>query len=194
MSAANKAAKKPVSKPVTKPAAKLSEPLKNVSKKTAKINTKVIEKPLSKLAAKLITKSDEKLQAETNLVKNKKNENTNVENLSDTGSTLIEMARQEMAAVKIGQSADKAEKASKLKSIKVERGNAADEKAKWQELYRRHGKDKADTYKMTDVFQSSAPIQHKILGWGFVLNSDNDRLEVLFENGIKILISNYKPN
>lgn len=112
----------------------------------------------------------------------------------DTGDTLIEMARNEMAAVKIGQTAEKVEKASKFKAIKVERGNVADEKAKWIELNKRHGKDKAENYKMTDIFESAKPIQHKVLGWGFVLTNDNDRLEVLFENGIKMLISNYKPN
>ena len=32
----------------------------------------------------------------------------------------------------------------------------------------------------------------KVLGWGFILKNDNDRLEVLFETGIRMLISNYK--
>lgn len=110
------------------------------------------------------------------------------------GSTLIEMAKQEMSAVKIGQSPEKVEKTSKFKPIKVERGNLSDEKAKWQELNKRYGKEKAQIYKMTDIYEPLSPLQHKVLGWGFVLTNDNDRLEVLFENGIKMLISNYKPN
>jgi hypothetical protein len=35
-------------------------------------------------------------------------------------------------------------------------------------------------------------LMHKVLGWGFVLSNLNDRLEVLFKDGIKVLISNYK--
>jgi len=110
----------------------------------------------------------------------------------DQGELLIEKAREEMA--KINADAKQAEKASKVKPIKIERGNSADEKAKWQELNKRHGKEKAQVYKMTDVFEAMKPIQHKVLGWGFVLTNENNRLEVLFENGIKMLISNYKPS
>ena len=84
----------------------------------------------------------------------------------------------------------KVDKISKVKPVKVDRGNANDEKAKWAELFKKYGKDKAISYKMTDTFPSLIPLQHKLLGWGFVLTNDNDRLEVLFENGIKMLISN----
>ncbi len=110
----------------------------------------------------------------------------------DQGDLLIEKAREEMAS--INAEARLAEKASKVKPIKIERGNLADEKSKWQELFKRHGKEKVAVYKMTDVYESLKPIQHKVLGWGFILTNENHRLEVLFENGIKMLISNYKPS
>lgn len=51
---------------------------------------------------------------------------------------------------------------------------------------------KAETYNMRKKYEPQTPIQHKVLGWGFILNNINDRLEVLFEDGIKYLISNYK--
>lgn len=86
----------------------------------------------------------------------------------------------------------KVEKVSKAKPVKVDRGNLADEKAKWTELNKKFGRDKAITYKMTESYTSLIPLQHKVLGWGFVLTNENDRLEVLFENGIRMLISNYK--
>lgn len=92
----------------------------------------------------------------------------------------------------ISEDAAKVEKISKVKPVKVDRGNVNDEKAKWAELYKKYGKDKALTYKMTEKFPSLAPLQHKVLGWGFILTNENDRLEVLFENGIRMLISNYK--
>ncbi len=91
-----------------------------------------------------------------------------------------------------GEDAAKAEKVSKAKPVKIERGNVADEKAKWAELFKKYGKDKAVTYKMSETFTTMIPIQHKVLGWGFVLTNENDRLEVLFETGIRMLISNYK--
>lgn len=86
----------------------------------------------------------------------------------------------------------KAEKTSKVKPVKIERGNLTDEKAKWAELNKKYGKDKAVQYKMSDKFTTMTPMQHKILGWGFILTNENDRLEVLFESGIRMLISNYK--
>ncbi len=110
----------------------------------------------------------------------------------DQGDLLIEKAKEEMANINSAKNA--AEKNAKIKPIKIERGNAADEKAKWQELFKRHGKDKANPYKMTDSFDAMKPLQHKVLGWGFILSNENNRLEVLFENGIKMLISNYKPS
>lgn len=86
----------------------------------------------------------------------------------------------------------KVEKVSKVKPVKVDRGNLADEKAKWAELYKKYGKDKALSYKMTEEYPALVPLQHKVLGWGFILTNENSRLEVLFENGIRMLISNYK--
>lgn len=86
----------------------------------------------------------------------------------------------------------KAEKTSKVKPIKIDRGNLVDEKAKWNELQKKYGKEKAPLYKMSDKFEAMAAIQHKVLGWGFILSNENDRLEVLFEAGIRMLISNYK--
>lgn len=185
-STSNTAAKS-VSKVTQKMVAAVSKTAKKASKeekpkkaeKPVKPAPKAAAKPVAKPAAKIIEKKPEVEPEDTE---------------ENTGDTLIGMAKAEMAAVKIGQTAEKAEKASKFKAIKVERGNANDEKAKWQELNKRHGKDKAETYKMTATFEALKPIQHKVLGWGFVLTNENDRLEVLFENGIKMLISNYKPN
>jgi hypothetical protein len=179
---------KSVSKLTQKMVAAVSKTAKKAPKEEKPKKAEKIVKPAPKaVVAKPVVKPAPKV-----LEKKSKVEAEDVE--ENTGDTLIGMAKAEMAAVKIGQTAEKAEKASKFKAIKVERGNATDEKAKWQELNKRHGKDKAETYKMTATFEALKPIQHKVLGWGFVLTNENDRLEVLFENGIKMLISNYKPN
>lgn len=102
--------------------------------------------------------------------------------------TIVSMMESGQASTKL----DKVEKTSKVKPVKVDRGNLADEKAKWAELSKKFGKEKALNYKMTEVFPTLTPLQHKVLGWGYILSNENDRLEVLFENGIRMLISNYK--
>jgi hypothetical protein len=104
-------------------------------------------------------------------------------------STIVSIIETEASG---DDSVEKVEKTSKVKPVKVDRGNLNDEKAKWSELNKKYGRDKALTYKMTESYSSLIPLQHKVLGWGFILTNENDRLEVLFENGIRMLISNYK--
>lgn len=175
-SAAKPAAKKPVAKVVAKKAP--AKPVK--AAKPAKVAKALPAKPV-KAAPKPVVKAEPVIKVPVKPAEPK-----------DQGDLLIEKAKEEMASV--NADAKQAEKASKIKPIKIERGNLTDEKAKWQELNKRYGKDKAQPYKMTDIFESMKPVQHKILGWGFVLTNENNRLEVLFENGIKMLISNYKPS
>ena len=49
---------------------------------------------------------------------------------------------------------------------------------------------KAETYNIKKQYEARTPLSHGILGWGFIMSNVNDRLEVLFEDGIKHLISN----
>lgn len=71
---------------------------------------------------------------------------------------------------------------------------ASEDAAKWMDYKNKYGGSKPATYSMSGVFEVQTSIQHKVLGWGFIINIQNDRLEVVFEQGTKILISNYKPN
>lgn len=87
----------------------------------------------------------------------------------------------------------KAEKVKKIrKSSVVDTGAGSEHHNKWLDMKEKHAKDKAATYAMSGTFEAHQPIQHKTLGWGLILSNNNDRLEVLFETGVKILISNYK--
>lgn len=174
---------------VAKPKAKTQPPAKSVVKSAMKGAVAAISKMVTKAASKV---ADSKPAIKATV---EKPEKTRAEKAKiDTGGTLLAMAKEEMSKVNapIAEAAEKAEKTGKFKPIKVERGNVADEKAKWQELFKRYGKDKTVNYKMSDEFQALKPINHKVLGWGFVLTNENNRLEILFENGIKVLISNYK--
>lgn len=64
---------------------------------------------------------------------------------------------------------------------------------KWNSLYKKAEQIDAKPYNMKAIFEEKTAIVHKVLGWGYILANRNDRLEVLFKDGIKYLISNYKP-
>lgn len=188
-----KASAKPVKKPVVKALKKLvASAVKKVTKavkasngakaKTAKpVTLKKATKPVEKQVAKKIEKEKTVVSKPALMTKKGKAEPVVIDDASDvTPDVAAEIAPA------------KAEKVSKAKPIRIEKGNIDDEKAKWAELFKKLGKDKAVSYKMSDTFSALSPVQHKVLGWGFILKNDNDRLEVLFETGIRMLISNYK--
>lgn len=178
---AAKAVKKAPAK-VVKPAAK-----KAASKPPVKVKAAVKPSVVSKTSAKANTSNLKKSAPKTMSAKGKKPE-VEEKTAPAKAQTVISMMEDPSG----GEDAAKAEKVSKVKPVKIERGNVADEKAKWAELFKKYGKDKAIIYKMSDTFTPMIPVQHKVLGWGFVLTNENDRLEVLFETGIRMLISNYK--
>jgi hypothetical protein len=64
--------------------------------------------------------------------------------------------------------------------------------AKWSQLYKKADSTETAPYNMKQVFAEKTAIIHKVLGWGYIMANRNDRLEVLFKDGIKYLISNYK--
>lgn len=182
---AAKAVKKPAPKVVAKPAKAAAKPAAKSSAKPAPV-AKMATKPA---AAKAVAKPVAAVKP-ASVTKKGKAVEEDVEETKSTSKnqTVVSMIEADVLA----EEPSKAEKISKVKPVKIERGNLSDEKAKWAELNKKYGKDKAVPYKMSEKFQSMIPIQHKILGWGFILTNENDRLEVLFETGIRMLISNYK--
>lgn len=62
----------------------------------------------------------------------------------------------------------------------------------WEAIYKIAKDLKARGYKMSESFNPKTPIVHKVLGWGFVLSSENNRIQVLFKDGLKTLITNYQ--
>jgi hypothetical protein len=64
--------------------------------------------------------------------------------------------------------------------------------AKWQSLYSKAKSLETQPYNMKVKYEKETGIEHKLLGWGYIIDNKNDRLEVLFQDGIKYLISNYK--
>lgn len=82
------------------------------------------------------------------------------------------------------------EKKKKKDDLKIDR--TGDLEAQWSSLKEKTKAIKPVPYKMTERYEPRGPILHKVLGWGYILTNQNDRLEVLFQEGIKFLISNYK--
>ena len=93
-----------------------------------------------------------------------------------------------------GMAKAKAKAKNRKISVDVSPGEAASALAqKWATLYKKADQIDAKPYNMTGVFEEKMGLIHKVLGWGYILANRNDRLEVLFKDGIKYLISNYKP-
>ena len=89
-----------------------------------------------------------------------------------------------------------AKKAKKIMTVEVP-GGPMDEKVsalsqKWFSLYKKAQSMDVAPYDMKKTFEPKTAIEHKTLGWGYILENRNDRLEVLFKDGIRFLISNYK--
>lgn len=90
------------------------------------------------------------------------------------------------------------EKPVKPKSARARASALAAEEAmgkltgKWNAFFKKAEDIKSAPYSMKNSYEPKTAITHKILGWGYILENKNDRLEVLFKDGIKFLISNYK--
>lgn len=76
--------------------------------------------------------------------------------------------------------------------IKIDRDSMTDEQIKWAEMYNKYKDTQASSYDMKATFQAASPLMHKVLGWGWIVSNENDRLEVLFKDGKRMLISNYR--
>ncbi len=63
---------------------------------------------------------------------------------------------------------------------------------KWRQLFEKSQEQEPHPYKMSGHYEAKTPIKHKVLGWGYVLSSNNSRIEVLFQDGIKTLITDLK--
>lgn len=99
------------------------------------------------------------------------------------------------------EEADVEEKPVKAPKVKPERISAAQKKldramaestAQWSDLHQKHSSEKPQMYDMRGTFEAHKPLQHKVLGWGWIMSVENDRLEVIFQDGKRMLISNYK--
>ena len=80
----------------------------------------------------------------------------------------------------------------KEKKTKVDKSGMSEDQAKWVDLHEKYKSMKAPPYNIGSQYEAKTPIEHKTFGWGFILSNEYDRLEVLFEDGKRMLISNRK--
>lgn len=165
-----------------------------MAKKAAKTAAKASSKPEPKAKAKAAGKATASSGKAEKAVKAKKS------NQDLAGEEVVEETENSAPVEKAAEKPAKAAKVPKEPKAKKSKAKAAldvsagsEHHNKWLELKEKHSKDKAASYAMSGTFEAHQPLQHKSLGWGLILSNNNDRLEVLFESGVKILISNYKP-
>jgi hypothetical protein len=85
--------------------------------------------------------------------------------------------------------------AAEKKAAKISRDLTmalTEDNKKWLEYQDRYGNERPQKYTMTGQFEAQRPIEHPKFGWGFVISNIEDRLEVLFDSGVRFLISNRK--
>lgn len=111
----------------------------------------------------------------------------------DKGKAVEAAASTETSAAEQNVDQKPAKRSRKI-SIEISANEAASAlAAKWATLNKKSEQIDVKPYNMKGVFEERTAITHKVLGWGYILTNRNDRLEVLFKDGIKYLISNYKP-
>lgn len=142
-------------------------------KATPKVVAKAVKKVGKKTAGKAIEKTDKKA-AKTSPPKTV----VNTKSVESAKKALVAAKKEKVA--KVSQPA--------APTI-VATGPLAQ---KWTALFKKSDAIEAKPYNMKAIYNEKTAIVHKVLGWGYILANRNDRLEVLFKDGIKYLISNYK--
>lgn len=156
-------------------AAKVEKPVKPAAKVKAE-KVEVVEKIDKALAVKKTAEKLEKVPAAKKAVEKK----------ADVPPAEKLVKKEAEAVSEVVSKAPKKEK-----KVKIDKA-ASEDLLKWNELHDKYKAMKAQAYSISGQYEAKTPIQHKIFGWGFILSNEYDRLEVLFEDGKRMLISNRK--
>lgn len=181
-------AKKVAAKKASKTAA-TPKKAKNGVKPTVTLKNEKVEKASKKaLKAELSNKQAETSKlVETIVEEPKATAKTLREALAGTIKKASEMEPDAILHVDEAQEKTDAEKKAFFRKIAAAGTN-------FDSVYKLAKTLKTKNYKMNDVFEAKTPIMHKILGWGFILTCENNRIQVLFKDGVKTLVTNYQQN
>lgn len=176
----------------SKPAAKPARSEKQSGKKSkVKPTTKAV-KAKAKSVAPVTKASGVKVLAKT--ASTKPTKSAAAHTLGEKQIHLAKAALKKQSA-EVAEAPARSEAKPRGRKISIEiSGNEAASSlaAKWTMLHKKAEQIEAKPYNMKGQFEERTAINHKVLGWGYILTNRNDRLEVLFKDGIKYLISNYK--
>lgn len=145
-------------------------------KAVAKSAQKSTQKSVQKSAQKSAQKPEKKLAQKTSK-KMEKSENTD---LIKKPKKLKESLHSKTPIVQKTESMDSSQ--------------MTEEQKKWYGYYTQYGAGSAEKYTISKQFEAHKPLEHPLFGWGYILSNEYDRLEVLFKDGKKTLISNRKMN
>jgi hypothetical protein len=174
---------KEVKKAVNKASAKIAEKIEAFQANEAKVTDLVAKSDLTEEK-----RTESKMQAQGVSTQFKPS------TLSGKVAKAIEtekVEKQEKVEKEKPEKSSSSAKGSKKATSKVD---AETSNSNWDEVYEKYKTLPVAPYKMSDKYFENTAIDHKTLGWGFILSVVNDRLEVLFQNGVKHLISNYKAS
>ena len=176
---------KKVGKKASKVAKKASSKKVSVKKAVSKVAKKKAKSESLKSSAKKVCKSSDKLPQVGVLERKNK---PNVKKTADLKPSVVKASKKEQSSEKIALKKPK----KKLTKAQIAQESAIKKlSSKWVTLQRRNRDEKAPKYNMKNKYAPKTPLLHSKLGWGYILENRNDRLEVLFECGVKFLISNY---
>ena len=200
---------KPAAKKSTKPAAKAVSKAKAPAKSSATPVVKASAPPSSKSKAKTVEKPSPKVTAKPVVAKaepKKEAKKSKVESVPEAVKVVTAAVEvKEKPAMMSSRGKSEESEASESADLKMVEGKKSKKEKDWSQIDRTaeigpqweriHDACKGlkpEPYKMSENFEAKTAITHKVLGWGYVLTSQNNRLEVIFKDGIKVLIANYK--
>ncbi len=170
-SVVKKSSAKSTDKKTEKATEKVTKKLDDKKSKVAKTST---AKPETKKAAKV---TPEKLSSKKISSKSKSDSDV----VAETPSTLVSAAEKEPAKKKRMTKKQLADQSEKTELTE-----------KWAKLKDIDHDVKPQKYRMSEAYEPNTPLDHPMFGWGFILSLNENKLEVLFESGIKMLVSNLK--
>ena len=192
--------KKKSSKKVAKKVVSKSSAKKTAKKKTSVLKKKTAKKVVKKVAKKVVKKAVKKAPKKSLKPAVKKTQpvaKSITKKLEAkkalSEEKLVKKAKEQMST-NIMTSTGKLTGANYNSEVDPNNLKVAEKKLwqKWQALLRRNKSKEVVRYNMSEEYEVKTPIFHKTLGWGYVISNRNDRLEVLFDVGVRQLISNYK--
>ena len=161
--------KKTAGRPIKAGQGKAEKAIKTADKAPPSSGVKV-NKKASSAKTKKASKSSKKATS------NKKSPRLKAKGLSKADKKKPNLLSAESKATKTSKKEDKKQK---------------EHEKKWEGLHKKAEGVKAPLFRISHSFSAKAPLKHPVFGWGWVVSNNNNRLQVMFKDKIRMLLSNY---